>query len=284
MEPHVLPDYVVIGHVTRDLQPDGSALPGGTALFAGLTAARLGRRVAIVTAGVDPADVRALVPGAQAQCQPSPATTTFVNRYVDGQRTQYVLAAAAPIDLGLVPAAWQRVPVVHLGPLTGEIAPAGLASFAPDWLCATPQGWLRRWNTDGLVTLAPPDAAAFAAVPLRVLVLSEGAEEECAAALIGQVLARGGLVAVTRGARGSTLFYGDERCQVPAYPVEEVDPTGAGDVYAAALFIRLAAGDAPPAAAAYASAAGALCVTGPGTSAIPDDAAIRQLMARHHQR
>jgi 1D-myo-inositol 3-kinase len=280
-EAGVPPDYVVIGHVTRDLQPDGRTLPGGTALFAGLTAARLGRRVAIVTAGADPDGVRALVPGAQTQCQPSAATTTFVNRYVDGQRTQYVLATAAPIDLGLVPDAWRRAPVVHLGPLTGEIAPAGLAGYAPDWLCATPQGWLRRWDADGLVTLAPPDAATFATVPLRALVLSEGSEEECSGALIGQVLARGGLVAVTRGARGSTLLHGGERLHVPAYPVEEVDPTGAGDVYAAALFIRLAAGDAPPAAAAYASAAGALCVTGPGASTIPDDAAIRRLMARH---
>jgi hypothetical protein len=272
------PDYLVIGHVTHDLQPDGRALLGGTALFAGITATRLGRRVAIATAGDVAADLRALMPEALTHVQAADRTTTFVNRYAAGQRTQHLLSAAPAIDLAAIPADWRRAPVIHLGPLTREIAPDGLAAFAPRWLCATPQGWLRRWDADGLVTLTPPPAAAFAALPLQVLVLSEGAEEECSVALIEQVSARGGLVAVTRGARGSTLLQRGERLDVPTYLVEEVDPTGAGDVYAAALFIRLAAGDDPPAAAAYASAAGALCVTGPGTSAIPDDAAIRRLM------
>jgi sugar/nucleoside kinase (ribokinase family) len=160
-----------------------------------------------------------------------------------------------------------------------EVAPAALPALTPRWLCATPQGWLRAWDDDGLIRPVPAEAAAFAAVP-AVLVLSEGEEEAHAAALIALVRSRGGLVAVTRGARGSTLLIGDAAVPVPTYRVDEIDPTGAGDVYAAALFIRLAAGDPPPRAAAYASAAGALSVTGPGTGAIPDDVAIRRLMAR----
>src|SRR2546423_15672036 len=51
-------DYVALGHVTLDRQPDGSALPGGTVLFAALQAAQLGLRAGIVTAG-RPADLDA---------------------------------------------------------------------------------------------------------------------------------------------------------------------------------------------------------------------------------
>ena len=42
------PDYLVIGHITADVVPGGTT-PGGTALYAARTAARLGLRVAIVT-------------------------------------------------------------------------------------------------------------------------------------------------------------------------------------------------------------------------------------------
>ena len=44
------PDYLLIGHMTRDLLPDGGCAPGGTALYAALTAHRVGRRVGVVSA------------------------------------------------------------------------------------------------------------------------------------------------------------------------------------------------------------------------------------------
>ena len=42
-------DYLLIGHVTADLQADQTISLGGTASFSGLTAARLGHRVGLVT-------------------------------------------------------------------------------------------------------------------------------------------------------------------------------------------------------------------------------------------
>ena len=272
------PDYLVIGHVTRDLQPDGGALLGGTALYAAITASQLGRRVAILTAGAVEDEVRAQLPDADLLWQPGDVTTTFFNRYVDGQRFQRAPVRAAVLDLTRLPDAWRGAAVVHLGPVAREIAPASLTTLAPAWLCATPQGWLRHWGPDGAVALAAPGAAAFADALIRALVVSEGEEESHAATLIAQTRARGGVAAITRGAVGSTLLWRDQTMEIPAFPVEEIDPTGAGDVYAAALFIRLAAGDPPPLAAVYASAAAALSVTGPGVSAIPDHAAIQRLM------
>lgn len=271
------PDYVVIGHITHDLQPDESVLFGGTAIFAAITAQRLGRQVAVATAGQLSTAPPSLDSSILFACQPDSRMTTFVNRYQDGQRTQFLLSAAAPIDLRALPLSWRQAPVIHLGPVAQEIAIADLNDLATPWLCATPQGWLRQWRSDGLVSLRPARRAAFAALP-RVLVLSEGDEETNSGELIAGVRQQGGLVSITRGARGSTLYAGQERLEIPTFAVKEVDPTGAGDVYATALFIRLASGDSPAAAARYASAAGALSVTGLGTSAIPDDRSIRQLM------
>jgi fructokinase len=47
------------------------------------------------------------------------------------------------------------------------------------------------------------------------------------------------LVAVTKGERGSELMSGEAKVQVPAYNVEPIDTTGAGDAFTAALLAGL---------------------------------------------
>jgi sugar/nucleoside kinase (ribokinase family) len=50
------------------------------------------------------------------------------------------------------------------------------------------------------------------------------------------------LAAVTRGSRGSLLIEGDRVEEIAASPVEVVDTTGAGDLYAAGVLFGLAHG------------------------------------------
>ena len=46
------PDYVVVGHVTKDLRPGGFTM-GGTATYAAAAAQRLGRRFIVADAAAD---------------------------------------------------------------------------------------------------------------------------------------------------------------------------------------------------------------------------------------
>src|SRR5437763_1541817 len=99
-------------------------------------------------------------------------------------------------------------------------------------------------------------------------VLPSGAE---ATLLTGELTAEAGclrllefgadLVVLKRGALGATAYTGASSYDVEAFRVEEVDATGAGDVFAAALASALLSGMAVPAATRYACAAGALAVT-----------------------
>lgn len=82
--------------------------------------------------------------------------------------------------------------------------------------------------------------------------------EEAASELLN---GRAELVALKRGAAGSTLYTRDERLQVPAFRVDEVDPTGAGDCYDAALLVALSEGMPLFAAGTFANAVGALATT-----------------------
>ena len=68
-------------------------------------------------------------------------------------------------------------------------------------------------------------------------------------------------VIVTRGAEGVSIHSSEGRLDQPAFPVDPVDTTGAGDAFCGALGARLAAGDDVAAAVAFAAAAGALATT-----------------------
>lgn len=69
------------------------------------------------------------------------------------------------------------------------------------------------------------------------------------------------LVALKQGERGSTLYTAGESIQLPPYSVKEVDPTGAGDCFDAALIAGLDWGWPLPKAGLYANAVGALATT-----------------------
>ena len=90
------PEFLVIGHVTRDLHPDGTYSLGGTVTFAAVTAYRLGLATAIVTCADEQLlkELPARLPTIGIAAHVSPATTTFINQYHDGFRTQYLRARA----------------------------------------------------------------------------------------------------------------------------------------------------------------------------------------------
>jgi sugar/nucleoside kinase (ribokinase family) len=85
-------------------------------------------------------------------------------------------------------------------------------------------------------------------------------DEEAASALA----AGGRIVALKQGAEGSTVFAGSEVVRVPAFAVEEVDPTGAGDCYGGAFLVGLSQGWPLEKTARFANAVGALAVTKQG--------------------
>jgi ribokinase len=97
-----------------------------------------------------------------------------------------------------------------------------------------------------------------------------------AAALIGNSMSRPGDLAyavnrkhgiknvvVTLGKEGAVIsrLFSPSPIEVPAFPVESVDATGAGDAFNGGLAVALARGDGLEAAVTYANAVGALATT-----------------------
>ncbi len=101
-----------------------------------------------------------------------------------------------------------------------------------------------------------------------------------------KVLLDKGLSAVilTLGERGALLLTSNLTQQVPAYTVEVVDTTAAGDAFCGALATALARGDNLVDAVAFANAAGALAVTVLGAApSMPTAAQVEAFRRRHNE-
>jgi sugar/nucleoside kinase (ribokinase family) len=228
----------------------------------------LGENVGLVTSATDDFDFAAALPGVQVARVSSTATSTFENRYIGDRRDQYVRAAAAPLDAAAIPAAWRGAGIAMLAPFTNEVKPGVEDAFDGSLLAATPQGWLRRWGADGLVHLEGWATLIPRLSHLDAVVLSEDdvQRDEATIDLLRQSIP---LLVVTRGARGGSLFRSGELTPYPPFPADEVDPTGAGDGFAAAFLIELRrTGDALR-ACLFASCAASFVVEAPGADGIP---------------
>jgi sugar/nucleoside kinase (ribokinase family) len=88
------------------------------------------------------------------------------------------------------------------------------------------------------------------------------------------------LVVLTRGRAGYTIWSADGSTSYAGLLVFEVDPTGAGDVFAAAFVYRYARGASAEESGRFAHAAASLAVQAEGIEGIGDRAAIEAQMRR----
>jgi sugar/nucleoside kinase (ribokinase family) len=226
-------DYLLIGHMSADLIPDGRLL-GGTVSYAARTAKAFGLRVGVLTSAAEGEPlVDELAEHAEVVALPAEQTTTFENIYTADGRHQYIRGVAAAIGPDDIPPAWLSAPLVHIAPLADEIDSAVIQRFPHARQMLTPQGWLRRWDADGRVSFKrwfEPEAIRA----LDVVVFSEEDIIE-APEMEGEFARTASNLIVTRSYNGGTYYRQGQPVPYSAVKVEVVEPTGAGDVFATSL-------------------------------------------------
>jgi 1D-myo-inositol 3-kinase len=256
-------DYAVVGHVVVDVEEEtGARSPGGTALYSGLQAARLGCRTLVITAG-DSEELRGLLEPYAGEfdliVQPRETTTTFLTSGLGLERRQRRAGWAGEIeDVGAIAA-----PIVHIAPVAHETRAirAGSGSFVG----VTPQGLIRRWDGDGAPAYVALDPALM---PSRfdALVLDVVERTYCAS-VVDAAATEGIAVAVTAGADGVELV--NDGTRLPAIePVTVAEDLGAGDVFSAVFFVALHEGRDAIAAAQLGQQAAAIRLVGRGPGAV----------------
>lgn len=271
------PDFLAIGHVAKDLTPGGYTL-GGAVTYSAIAAKRMGLNPAVVTSVGPDVDPRSAMPDIPVHIVPSRDTTTFVNTYHDGKRTQLIKGVGGPIMSSDIPAEWLDAPLVMLGSLAGELDDDLVHSFPKAIMIASVQGWLRRWDDEGHVNpgyWSGKDVLPF--VDAAILSIDDVADIQ----IIDEWKDITPVLIVTKARDGAELHMNGEWHHIDAFPTTEVDPTGAGDVFAAAYLIRLSETSDPLESARFASCAASFCVEDEGVRGIPTRAQVEGRLAEY---
>jgi tagatose kinase len=232
--------------------------PSGAPVIFASAAARLGAHVELAAGvGADGFGAqfkeRLAAHGVSTRClvvdPQAPTAAVFVTYEADGTRSfMFHLAGSAGLRVDAAaldraaPADWLHVSGATLwfgGPLGSTtwlaveraIAAGTPISFDPNVRATELSGEVRR-QFDILLGVAS-------------VVLASAGELEALGGSEAAILERGGAVCYKAGAAGATVVTADGRWSVPAPKATEVDPDGAGDIFAAGYVVAAALGAAP---------------------------------------
>jgi sugar/nucleoside kinase (ribokinase family) len=259
----------VIGSLCRDFVADAPPRPGGAVLYAARILRALGSRAVIVTkcAAEHRSDMlpRLVEAGLPVSWRPAATTTEFSFAYDGERRTMRVDAVGEPwaADAGLE-RLLAGIRWLHVGALLRS-------DFPPEVLGRLARG--RVLSLDGQALVRPGRVGPleldgeFDPQLLAHVTILKLSEDETRA-VVGQIatdrIAELGVpeVVVTLGAQGALVFAGGRSERVAVDAVAGVDPTGAGDSFAAAYLAARSSGDAPVGAARRACSAVAALLQG----------------------
>jgi sugar/nucleoside kinase (ribokinase family) len=294
-DPRPTPDIVVVGAASRDLtedDPRGWRLGGGVS-YSSLTVARLGLQVGALV-GLDPtaADAHELDllrdAGVEVRAVPLARGPVFVNQERPTGRRQIGHQVSDPLPVTTVPPAWLAAPGWILAPVAAELpegwadVPASRALVAVGW-----QGLLRELVPGEPVRHLPPGPDALLARADLVGLSRDDVDLGQPLLDLYRLLRPGATLALTQGDRGGLIVDGLDGDELnlrhyPAVPSTAiVDPTGAGDVFLAALTAarvqpRLVGGRIGQGMdLLLAAAAASLVLEGPGLHGVPTRDAVR---------
>lgn len=214
-------------------------------------------------------------------------TTTFANYYPPNQPRVQLLEAQAPeITSDMAPTDWLDADLVHLAPVLQEIDLLAWKEAVGDGLLAINiQGWIKVAGPEVDPGLLEQTQARGVRGPAHRVVQQpwtvtvddlQGIDVACLSeediidqpGLLDKLIYAVPIVAFTLGEKGSRIYVDEEPTEVGIYETEVVDPTGAGDVFAATFTHMLAVGKEPVEAARYASAASSIVVEDVGARAL----------------
>ena len=279
---------LAIGHVTHDTY-DSQIVAGGCAFYGARCWRALGAEVTLVTAVGEDFACDAALEGLAVTRTVGGATTAFCNTYPPGQpRVQWVSSQAPRLRPSAAASHAEPLPdVTFLAPVFGELD-------LSEW-CARRLGRVCGLGLQGLLKRASPEkrdergrhAVVRATYPIEPALFKDIdcvflSEEDVACfghpGLVDELRRASRRVSLTRGERGALLFDRDRTLEVGVAPAAAIDPTGAGDTYAAALLLGLADGGSVEDSARLAAAAAAVVVGGRGGDRLDAVGQARELM------
>jgi len=199
------------------------------------------------------------------------STTRFILKYANWKRQLQLKSRAPPILPEDVPASL-RAKAIHVAPIANEISPNLVDKLRKltNVLSLDPQGFVREFDAKGSMRLKRWDDKHV--LEQIDLYKSSSSEIRMVTGLADLRLAMEKvhdygmkIVVVTRGMKGSKLFFGGKFYDIPACKSRIIrDPTGAGDAFIGAFLAEYVRGKDPVWCACVGAASASFVVEGVG--------------------
>jgi sugar/nucleoside kinase (ribokinase family) len=287
-------EVVHIGSACRDIAPEdprGWRIGGGV-MYAALTTARLGVRTAAVV-GVDgeAADAAELAMLGEAGVDILRVDLTegpvYHNVETTSGRVQTCVQPGVPLPLRTLPSAWMAAPGWSIVPVAGEVRDDWAQVIPADAHVAVAwQGFLRDLRAGEQVRQLAPRPSPILERADLIGVSRHDVGRDIPLPALERLLRPGADLLVTEGDAGGLLIRlgTDDPAELLRYrsPAsgDEVDPTGAGDTFLAALHASGIRAAATPAAAATAATPAAAATPGAASAASPGPGTATATMRR----
>lgn len=288
---HAHTDRLVVGHTTHDRYGDPFRA-GGCAYYGARVFEALNRPAHLLTAVGEDFECDDVLEELDRTVCRGGQTTLFTNIYPDdGPRLQLLEALGPELTPEMAPTEALEADWLHLAPVLGEIdLSTWMHATDPTFLSIGVQGWIK-----GPGPLAAEEGIERAPDGARIVVQQswdvdvselEGIEVACLSDedlrdqgdLFERLVEAIPVVARTHADQGATVYVEGTPHRVGTYPTDVVDPTGAGDTFAAGFLARLADGASPVEAARFGSACASIVIEGRAADALErlgDEAAPR---------
>jgi 1D-myo-inositol 3-kinase len=266
--------FKLVGHFTHDRCGESIHI-GGSAYFGASICRWLGDAVEVVTSVADDFRFFDSIQWLRPSVEPAHETTTFENCYMpDGQRTQRVFGCASRLVPRRESRSTRPFDVLHLAPVMGEVDLGLWKRGCPARILAISlQGWLRttrgdRENPAGRAVMRRdwrPQPGELSGVDVVFVSDEDLAGDD---SLLVDVCKAVPIVVRTSGADGAEVIKRGECWRIGVYPTVAVDPTGAGDAFAAGFLHAFASGQSLEAAGRLGSAVASIVVEATGALAL----------------
>lgn len=260
-------DFQTIGHLCHDWSPQGNVL-GGTASYTSLFAKNLGLNVSILTSIGKDFEFQDTFKNIDLKIIPSLSTTYFKNEYDGMNRQQFLLKKANNILSDHITPEIQKSKMVLLGPIANEIDFGVINKFQTSTVAICPQGWMRRWNSEGKVYHEMlNDWTVFSGADM-VILSNEDINHQLE--LIPKLASIFKILVITKAESGAEVYQNNNKYTFPGFNANVIDPTGAGDTFAVAFLIRYYETNDIEQAAIFANCAAAFCIEQKGIKGITE--------------
>lgn len=272
--------FLCIGHVCHDQVGDEMIL-GGTASYASLVARQFYYQSKVLTSygkdflfedefrlhDIDLFNIQ------------SEATTVFENVYTDAGRQQHLYNRASIITASNVPKEHLSADIVLMCPIDDEVSLDILHLFPHALKGASIQGWLRQWDDSGKIS--PKEMDWTTLYDLDIVIMSEE-DINYSPTMLDNIVNAVPHVVLTDGMHGARVYKDHEIHIFPAFPVHEVEATGAGDVFTTAYLHKYKLTKDVQRSCIFAHCAASFIVEGIGIKNLPTIEKIMERVEQYH--